>query len=141
MIKIRIHQNGLNKPGIHEMPDNENVMEDDESPFKVSDNERQSVGTYVFTDCIGKFWELKLDADCSATLKHNKDVYYASWHNYSKSDSPYFCFDYEMCPCVMFPSGAKNVWYPMIIGKYFYYDSIAAKAKNPMKRLEIKKIY
>lgn len=100
------------------------------------------VGTYEFSDNINT-WVLVVESDETAYI-YNKskgaDVKcYGSWYKYSSMKYAALSFS-DKAPVVWFPSGEETVRYPRINDEWIYYNSSAADAKNPEKRLPLKKV-
>lgn len=120
-----------------------NETSSNETSSSSSQNNGNYVGTWEFTDNADNVWEVILNSDetCTMGIKGNEGVAYGSWEklnfmNYTPDltfpdEKPVVCFpDYEM----------KGIYSPHIIDGYIYKDWQAAKAKNPKKRLPIKKV-
>lgn len=130
-----------------EYNDNSTSMEIDESNDQSSlslSNEASGsrfTGTYQFTDKAGKVWIVNIKDDETATMniKGNSYMYYAEW-----DDSPYgvplLQFGWDDSPYALFPSGKEGMSYACIDDGYIYCSNTAFSAKNPRKRLPIKKI-
>lgn len=122
--------------------DSENYSHTYSSPHRQKNNPSQFVGTYEMVDEIGNTWVIKLNSDETATmgLKGGNEVAYASWDLVNYLDyNPGLKFDDERMS-VYFPSGEGKPFLPCIKDGYFYLDPDATQAKNPRKRLPIKKI-
>lgn len=108
-----------------------------------SDNENAGItGTYEVTDKIGQTMVITLKEDKTATVTLDGKTYYCSWNRYANigdgevevsfSDDP---------PALVFEGGVAETMYgPEILGGWLYYDYTARKAKNPNRRLQIKKV-
>lgn len=104
-------------------------------------NSKGFVGTYQFTDEYNTTWTLNLKRDESVTVKAKgqNGEYYGSWDEFPY-DVPCLSFGYKDSPIVAFPTGDENLDYGIITNEYIYASNVAYKAKNPQKRLPIKKI-
>ncbi len=110
------------------------------------------LGTFEFTDKQGHEWVLTVNNDETATIKTKEGTLaaYASWYRYEHMKHAQFrCSD--RAPMICFPGselyihdngfiGAESCGSFCIDGKYIYYNSSAADAKNPDLRLPLKKI-
>ena len=95
-------------------------------------------GTYKFTDKANQTWTLTLNKDKTAQIKRGNELHYGSWE---ESSIMYIRFDYEDAPMIYFPFGPDRGTMIAISKDGYIYESIDAKeAKNPRKRLPIKKI-
>lgn len=113
------------------------------------------LGTFEFKDRLGNEWILTVKNDETATIKTKGSDHpaYASWYKYDNMKYAKFRCS-EKGPMIAFPGseiymhdngyagviGAEACGYFCIDGKYIYYDSTAADAKNPEFRLPLKKI-
>lgn len=107
------------------------------------DDENASItGTYEVKDKIGQTLVLTLKDDKTATVTLEGKTYYCSWKRSANigdgevelrfSDDP---------PALVFEGGvAETMYYPEILGGWLYYNYTARKAKNPNRRLAIKKV-
>ena len=98
-------------------------------------------GTYKFTDNANQTWTLTLSKDKTAQIKRGNELHYGSWTEYPSINVMYISFDYDDAPMIYFPFGPKEGT-RMSISKdgYIYEDTSAEEAKNPRKRLPIKKV-
>ena len=98
-------------------------------------------GTYKFTDNAGNTWVLTLNDDETAQIKRGNELHYGSWYDYENINRMYIDFAYDDAPVISFPFGQQR-GILMAISKdgYIYADMDARNAKNPRKRLPIKKI-
>lgn len=106
------------------------------------DAKKRGVGTYEFTDEVGHTWVIVLKSDETATcsLKDGSNLCYASWDPTNFLDyAPGLEFNDES-PVVWFPSGQEKLYLPHIVDGYLYDTGSDAQAKNPRKRLKIKKV-
>lgn len=114
-----------------------------DSDYSTSREERGSrfTGKYQFVDKAGKVWIVNLKDDETATMNIQGDsyMYYAEW-----DDSPYgvplLRFGWDDSPYASFPSGKEGMSYACIDDDYIYCSNSAFSAKNPRKRLPIRKI-
>ena len=110
------------------------------------------LGVFEFTDRQGNEWILTVKDDKTATIKTKGGEIpaYASWYRYDNMKYATFRCS-ERAPMIVFPGsqlymndngyfGAEACGYFCIDGKYIYYNSSAADAKNPDLRLPLKKI-
>lgn len=108
-----------------------------------SHNEASYVGTYELTDYADNVWEIVLNSDetCTMGVKGHESVAYGSWDLTNYLDyTPGLEFSDDK-PLVVFPSGTtERIFLPHIVDGYFYVNGSAAQAKNPKKRLPIKKV-
>lgn len=99
-------------------------------------------GTYEFSDNINT-WVLVVNGDETAYIynkaKGNGVKAYGSWYKYDHMKYAAFSFS-DKAPRVFFPSGDETLRSPRINNEWIYYNSSAADAKNPEKRLPLKKI-
>lgn len=99
-------------------------------------------GTYEFSDNINT-WVLVVNGDETAYIynkaKGDGVKAYGSWYKYDHMKYAAFSFS-DKAPRVFFPSGEETLRYPRINNEWIYYNSSAADAKNPEKRLPLKKI-
>ncbi len=99
-------------------------------------------GTYEFSDNINT-WVLVVNGDETAYIynkaKGDGVKAYGSWYKYDSMKYAAFSFS-DKAPRVFFPSGEETLRYPRINNEWIYYNSSAADAKNPEKRLPLKKI-
>ncbi len=98
-------------------------------------------GTYKFTDKANQTWTLILNKDKTAQIKRGNELHYGSWTEYASINVMYISFDYDDAPMIYFPFGSDRGT-RMSISKdgYIYEDTSAEEAKNPRKRLPIKKV-
>lgn len=109
------------------------------------------IGTFEFTDDLKHDWVLVVKKDETAIIS-TKDGYtkvYAHWDKYDTMNYAQFSCS-EQGPLIAFPGSdiyinngrfvPKVCGYFCIDGKYIYYDSDAADAKNPDLRLPLTKI-
>lgn len=117
---------------------------DSESDYRSSYGDEQTgrfTGKYQFTDKAGIVWIINLKDDETATMNVKGDsfMYYAEW-----DDSPYgvplLQFGWDEAPYANFPSGKEGMHYTCIDDDYIYCSNTAFSAKNPRKRLPVKKI-
>ena len=95
-------------------------------------------GTYKFTDNANQTWTLTLSKDKTAQIKRGNELHYGSWE---ESSIMYIRFDYDDAPMIYFPFGPEQGTLMSISKDGYIYESIdATEAKNPRKRLPIKKI-
>ena len=110
------------------------------------------IGTFEFTDKVDNVWVLVVNTNKTATIgiKGRDSKAYASWYKYDHMNYAQFTCS-GSAPTIFFPSSElmlNDYGYPTtdvcglfcIDGKYIYYDSDAADAKNPKMRLPLKKI-
>lgn len=98
-------------------------------------------GTYKFTDKANQTWTLTLNKDKTAQIKSGDVLHYGSWTEYTSTNVMYISFDYEDAPMIYFPFGPDRGTMIAISKDGYIYESIdAKKAKNPRKRLPIRKI-
>ena len=105
------------------------------------------VGTYEIKDAAGQKWILKINADESATLENNGKTFYGSWDkSYFATKAPHTFFSEPYDINIKFPNSedldAQHMTLDLTNG-FIYGNDLsgdALKAKNPRKRLEIKKI-
>ena len=112
-------------------------------PSSGSTNYYDYVGTYEFTDDINT-WVLSIFEDETAQIKNESGntICYGSCSDfleYSNYISVWFSDEY---PIIFFPSGEEKGYNLCIYrgANYLYCGSSAANAKNPRKRLTLKKI-
>ena len=109
----------------------------------LSNNEKSSsfTGKYQFTDKSGNIWIVNLKDDETATMNVKGDnfMYYAKWDDFAYG-VPCLKFGFDDAPYANFPSGREAMHYACIDGDYIYESNSAFSAKNPRKRLPIKKI-
>lgn len=99
------------------------------------------VGTYKFTDKTNKTWVLSLNSDKTAQIKSGDELHYGSWEEYESLNTMYISFDYDDAPMIYFPFGSERGMMISMSDDGYIYASVDAKdAKNPRKRLPIKKI-
>lgn len=99
------------------------------------------VGTYKFTDESNKTWVLSLNSDKTAQIKSGDELHYGSWEDHEMINTMYIKFDYDDAPIVYFPLGGERGTMMAISKDGFIYKDMDAKdAKNPRKRLPIKKL-
>ena len=130
-----------------EYNDNSTSMEIDESNDQSSlslSNEASGsrfTGTYQFTDKAGKVWIVNIKDDETATIKVKGEsfTYYAEWDDFPYG-VPCLQFGFDDAPYANFPSGKEAMHYACIDDNYIYESNSAFSAKNPRKRLPIKKI-
>lgn len=113
------------------------------SESKYSDNSAKNesgyVGVYEITDNFGSPIIVNVNADETATLNYAGEEYYGSWEKSSKYDFV-IDFPWEGQPYIEFPSG-KELVVALCVDENLAYDGRAnLEAKNPKKRLPIKKI-
>lgn len=120
--------------------DNTNVGSDNSSSRDESGT--GFVGEYEFVDKVGVVWVLIIKNDNTATFNIKGDgyMYYASW-----DDSPYNvpCLKFsswEDSPYINFQSGKETINYACVTDEFIYESNSAFCAKNPRKRLPIKKV-
>ena len=118
----------------------------DNSTASSSSNGQNFIGTYEFTDEINNTWVLKLNSDETATiqLKGSDSPAYGSWSDWWAINNGnhliHLSFD-DQKPKVWFPAGEETCSYLNIINDgYIYFRDDDAKAKNPRKRLTLKKV-
>lgn len=101
---------------------------------------RQFIGTYEFTDTYNRTWVLTLKDDESVTVSAKGDdgIYYGSWNDFPY-DVPCLSFGWKESPIIAFPDEDEDISYGIITNEYIYASNTAYKAKNPNKRLPIKK--
>lgn len=96
-------------------------------------------GTYEFSDNINT-WVLVVNGDETAYIynkaKGDGVKAYGSWYKYDHMKYAAFSFS-DKAPRVFFPSGEETLRYPRINNEWIYYNSSAADAKNPEKRLPL----
>lgn len=101
------------------------------------------VGTYQFTDELNHTWVLVANTDETATIstKDGNNLCYGSWHDFRVNDDGIdFSFTDEV-PVVYFPSGSERCMsFNLRDDGYIYRSRSDAKAKNPRKRLPVKKV-
>lgn len=103
-------------------------------------NASDFVGTYKVTDEAGVIWTIVLNADETVTFEtEGGSKYYGSWDIFPYK-FPCMSFGWDEWPYLYFPSGREDVYHGCIKDGYFYSSNTAASAKNPNKRLPIKKI-
>ena len=99
------------------------------------------VGTYKFTDESNKTWVLSLNSDKTAQIKSGDELHYGAWDEYESLNTMYIRFDYDDASMIYFPFGENRGTLMAISKDGYIYASVDAKdAKNPRKRLPIKKI-
>ena len=106
------------------------------------ENIAQWVGTYEFTDEAGNTWQIILNSDETALFEPQGggSKRYGSW-DYLPYYFPCLNISHDESPTIYFPDGPDSwIDYVCITDGYLYASNIAAKAKNPNKRLPIKKI-
>ena len=109
----------------------------------LSNNEKSSrfTGRYQFTDKSGNVWIVNLKDDETATMNIKGDsfLYYAEWDEFPYG-VPCLKFGFDDAPYANFPSGRESMYYACITEDYIYNSNSSFSAKNPRKRLPIKKI-
>lgn len=96
-------------------------------------------GEYEFTDANKKTWILTINPDNTATIR-TKEMAYGSWRCLKDVDySPWIIFS-EDAPTICFEGGEQKGYSLQIFDGYIYHTPEAAQAKNPNKRLKIKKV-
>lgn len=104
------------------------------------------IGTYEFTDAAGQKWTLKLNSDDTATLESKGNIYYGSWEIYGVTKLPTTHFEEWDKINMKFPDSDNmdSIYMTIDIANGYIYGGDTGgrtyKAKNPRKRLEIKKI-
>ena len=103
---------------------------------------REAVGTYEVTDEIGNTWVIELKEDETATIHQKGDSYlvYGSWDPTNYLDYAPGLEFFDERPILYFPSGKESLFLPNIVDGYLYDDGSSAQAKNPRKRLPVKKV-
>lgn len=109
------------------------------------------IGTFEFTDKVGNVWVLVVNTNETATIgiKGGESKAYASWYKYDHMTYAKFSCS-GSAPTIFFPSSElmlNDYGYPTTDacgyfcsdGKYIYYNSSAADAKNPKLRLPLTK--
>lgn len=117
-----------------------------------SEAQEEWIGTFTFRDKQGHDWILTVNNDETATIKTKEGTAcaYASWYKYDHMKHAQFrCSDKE--PMIAFPGSEIYIKdnglyapdgcaYFCIDGKYIYYNSTAADAKNPEMRLPLSRV-
>lgn len=97
-------------------------------------------GTYKFTDALNQQWTLTLNNDNSATLVKgsSESIIYGSWDEYGEKNP--VSIDFEAA--IAFPNKIRGLFAGRgyLKNGYLYPKLDAARAKDPNKRLAIKKI-
>lgn len=103
---------------------------------------RNAIGTYEVTDEIGNTWVIELKEDETATMHQKGDGYlvYGSWDPTNYLDYAPGLEFFDERPILFFPSGEESLFLPHIVDGYLYEDGSSAQAKNPRKRLSVKKV-
>ena len=117
-----------------------------------TEKEYGHIGTFEFTDNVGNVWVLVVKTNETATIgiKGRENKAYASWYKYKHMNYAKFICS-GSAPTIFFPSSELMLndyghpttdacGYFCIDGKYIYFDSTAAEAKNPKLRLPLTKI-
>lgn len=106
-------------------------------------DEEDFVGTYITTDKAGQTFVLELKGDNTATLtkKGTDDVFYCSWSYWVLSSEAHVDLVFsDNPPMLVFDGGYSDRMYcPKMVDGWLYHDDDARKAKNPKRRLSIKK--
>lgn len=103
------------------------------------------VGQYEFTDIADQTFVLTLNEDetCQLRQKGADYVYYGSYHDYLSS-SKYIELHFSETPRIIFPSfdetGGWKIMGILFSADFIYYSNTACAAKDPKKRLELKRI-
>lgn len=126
----------------YDTTESESDSKSDFNSQKSDDPYNTIVGTYEFSDNINT-WVLIVNNDETAVI-YNKSKGgnvkgYGSWYKYSTMKYATFHF-HDKAPIVWFPSGEETMSSPRLTEDWIYYDSSAADAKNPEKRLPVKKV-
>ena len=99
------------------------------------------VGIYKFKDEANKTWILSLNSDGTAQIKSGDELHYGSWKDYAVINSMHIKFDLEDVPLIHFPYGQhRGTLMELSKNGYLYAHPDAKEAKNPRKRLPVKKI-
>lgn len=117
-----------------------------------TEKEYGHIGTFEFTDNVGNVWVLVVNTNETATIgiKGRENKAYASWYKYDHMNYAQFTCS-GSAPTIFFPSSElmlNDYGYPTtdacgrfcIDGKYIYFNSTAADARNPKLRLPLTKI-
>ena len=97
-------------------------------------------GTYEVTDAVGDTYTIVLNSDESATFTNSRGgVRYGSWRDFPY-DAPKLTFSYGETPVIFFSGGESGLDNAIIADGYIYSSNIEYRAKNPKKRLEIRKV-
>ena len=123
---------------------NENTASsnNDENQYKTEISEPSTNGsTYEIVDKSNEKWLIILNEDKTLHIhKSGSDViHYGSWSG-PYSGSIWLIMDYDERPRIVFPNTEEFTVMGAINGDYLYSSVDGAKAKNPNKRLQLKKI-
>jgi hypothetical protein len=119
-----------------------NVFSSDNKEGNSTNEEESNIpGTYEVTDEIGQtlIFTLKKDNTATVKIKGEEGTYYCSWEPNDNND---ISLDFsDEPPALMFNGGITETMYcPEISDGWLYYNYDALKAKNPKRRLPIRKI-
>lgn len=109
---------------------------------KVKPQISEYIGKFEMTDEAGQVFIITVNADETATIELQGGSFkgYGSWNDFPY-DYPDLSFSRDDSPNIYFPSGKEHYFPGLILCEGWAYDgSSAFKAKNPNKRLPIKKI-
>lgn len=121
---------------------NDSATIDEAITSNSSDDENAGItGTYEVTDKIGQTMVITLKDDKTATVTLDGNTYYCSWNHISYGDGEVEMRFSDDPPALVFEGGVAETMYgPEILGGWLYYNYSARKAKNPNRRLAIKKV-
>lgn len=109
-----------------------------------STKDEEFAGTYEIVDKTKQIYVLTLKEDKTATMvaKGSSKTYYCSWNYYDLYTEPHVEIHFsDDPPALVFDGGvAITMWNPKMQDNWLYFDYDARKAKNPKRRLPIKKI-
>lgn len=109
-----------------------------------STKDKEFIGTYEIVDKANQTYILTLKEDKTATMmaKGSNKTYYCSWNYFDLYTEPHVQIEFsDDPPALAFGGGvALTMWQPKMQDNWLYFDYDARKAKNPKRRLPIKKI-